>query len=148
VPPAWTHAVGIVWLPPLVGAFFALSLREEGKGLREAARFLVAYAFAVRGAVALLIVAATSFRLGSHYDLSPLVRVPIPFSGGVREFEAGSLEQILSLGVLPQLLVWPLLTVAAGWLGAWVTWIVLQGRRPPLAQARVPLPMAPTPGAE
>jgi hypothetical protein len=146
-PPAWTQAVGISWLAPLVGAFFALSLREEGKALRDVVGPLVAYAFTVRGAVALLIVAATSLRLGSHYDLSPLVRVRVPFSGALREFEPGSLDQVLSLGVLPQLLVWPVYTVASGLLGAWLTWALLQGRRPPLPQARAPLPVTPTPGA-
>jgi len=117
-PVSWTMAVGIVWLAPVVGAYFAVSLRDEGKGLRHVARALVAYALVVRGAVAGLMVAATTLRLGSHYDLSPLVRLPL--LGRVREFEAGSLNQILTLGVLPQLLVWPLYTIAAGLLGAWV----------------------------
>jgi hypothetical protein len=146
-PPGWTQAVGIFWLAPLVGAFFALSLREEGKGLRDVVRPLVAYALIVRGAVALLIVAATRLRLGSHYDLSPLVRVHIPFSGALREFEPGSLDQILSLGVIPQLLVWPVYTLLSGWVGAWLTSVVLQGRQPPVAQTRGSLPMTPSPNA-
>jgi hypothetical protein len=146
-PTSWTHAVGIVWLAPLAGAFFALGVHEEGKGLGRAVRALVAYAFIVRGAVTLLIVAATFLRLGSHYDVSPLVSVRNPFSGALRAFEPGSLAQVFTLGVVPQLVVWPVYTVASGWLGAWLTWVLLQGRRPPVAQTRAPLPMTPSPDA-
>jgi hypothetical protein len=139
-PPPWTRAVGIFWLAPLVGACFTLSLREEGKGLRGVVRPLVAYAYAVRGCVALLMALATRGRLGSHYDLSPLVHLRAPFSGAPVELAAGSLEQILLLGVLPQLVVWPVYTIVAGWAGAWLASRLAQVSRP---LGTEPLPMQP-----
>jgi hypothetical protein len=138
-PPAWSNAVGIAWLAPLVGAWFALNLREEDRPLKHVTRLLAGYAVVVRGVVIGLVVAATVLRLGTHYDVTPLVRVRIPFSGAWHEFEPGSLDQILGLGVMPQLLFWPLYTIVTGWLGAWIAWTLL-------AQTREPLPMTPSPG--
>jgi hypothetical protein len=132
-PPSWTQAVGIFWLAPLVGAFFTRSLHDEGKGMRDVVRALLAYAFVVRGAVLLLVAVATHWRLGSHYDVSPLVQVRLPVWGALLDLAPGSLKQFLILGVVPQLLVWPMYTVVSGWLGAWLTARPLQGRRPPLA---------------
>jgi len=145
-PPSWVRAVGIVWLAPVVGAYFVLSARDEAKGLVQVARALVAYALIVRSGVAALIIAATSLRLGSHYDVSPLVRVRLPFSEEIREFVPGSVDQILSLGVFPQLLIWPVYTIVSGLLAAWVVWLLVQGRQPPVPQARAPLQVTPSPG--
>jgi hypothetical protein len=117
-PAAWTQTVGVTWMAPVVGAFFWVCLRAEGRGMRALLASLVVYAYAVRGAVALLMVAATSLRLGSHYDVSPLVLVYNPVTGRPYSFTAGSLEQVVSLAVLPQLVVWPIYTVLAGLLGA------------------------------
>lgn len=136
-PAAWTQAVGIVWLAPLVGAYFSLSLREEGQGTGALLRALVAYAFSIRGTVAALMLVATLLQLGSHYDLSPLVRVSIPWSRRVREFEAGSASQILNLGIVPQLVVWTCYTVVAGLLGAALGRVLLhRGGPPPVPQPR------------
>jgi hypothetical protein len=146
-PLSWTQGVGLFWLTPLVGAYFTLSLRDAGKGMRDVMRALTAYAFAVRGAVTLLVAVATRWRLGSHYDVSRLVRVRVPLSGILLELEPGSVKQFLVLGVVPQLLVWPVYTIVAGWLGAWLTRRLLQGGRPPLALEPAPLPMAPSPDA-
>ena len=55
-------AVGVAWMPLPVGAFFALNLRAEGKGFRSLLAALVTYAYAVRGPVAALMVAATTLR--------------------------------------------------------------------------------------
>jgi hypothetical protein len=79
---------------------------------------------------------ATTWRLGSHYDLSPLVRVWDPFAGGVREFEPGSPAQFLGLGLLPQLVAWTSYTIVSGMLGASLAWLLVRGKRPPLPQAR------------
>jgi hypothetical protein len=68
--------------------------------------------------VALLVVVATTLRLGSHYDISALGYVKNPMSGRWYEFAAGSLDQIVFLGLLPQLVFWPVYTVAAGMMGA------------------------------
>lgn len=113
-PELLTQAVGVTWMAPVAGAFFAACRRGEGHGWRDLLRPLWAYAFAVRGFVALVGVVATRLHLGTHYDVSPLVRVPVGLTGHFFAFEAGSLSQVFALVLLPQLVVWPLYTVAAG----------------------------------
>jgi len=117
-PRAWTDAVGITWLVPVIGVFFALNLRAAGLHLGRLVGALLVYAFAVRGAVAALMLVATSLRLGSHYDISPLELVRDPLTRQVHEFVPGSLSQMISLAVIPQLVVWPLITVLIGLLAA------------------------------
>jgi hypothetical protein len=117
-PPAWCYAMGVTWLAPVVGAFFALNLRREGKPRAALASALLIYGLAVRGAVAALMVAASMLRLGSHYDVSALGWVQNPFTGNVYHFVPGSFSQVWNVGVIPQMAVWPLYTVLAGVLGA------------------------------
>src|SRR6185503_19436042 len=88
---------------------------------------LAAYALASRGAVALLIVAASTWRLGSHYDLSRVTDVW--FWGAMHRFEAGSFQQVLYLGVLPQLTFWVAYTVVTGLMGAALAAALLSARR-------------------
>jgi hypothetical protein len=130
-PWAWTNAVGVTWMAPVVGAFFAWNLREEGKPFRSLLAALAVYALAVRGTVAGLMVVASTLRLGSHYDVSALVQVRNPFSGDVHTFTAGSLQQVLQLGVVPQLVAWPVYTVLAGLLGAAILWVLRSSWRTP-----------------
>ena len=117
-PTSWTHAIGVTWLGPVVGAYFLMHLRERGRGWATLTLRLLAYAALVRSAITLLMVAATTYRLGSHYDLSgfPLVRMPI--TGAIYVFEPGSWAQIAFLGAIPQLTLYVAYTVATGLLGA------------------------------
>lgn len=140
-PPFWTQAVGVTWIAPVVGAFFALNLRAEGRGFRSLLAALVLYAFAVRGVVAGLMTVATRMRLGSHYDVSPLVLVYSPLSGYPYTFHEGSAAQILGVALIPQLLIWPIYTVLAGLLGAGAAWIVVAARG--LSPASPPIEVAP-----
>jgi len=118
-PPALCWAVGVTWLAPVVGAVFAFNLRREGKdGFAALTLALLVYGFAVRAAVAALMVAASTQRLGSHYDVSALVRVRNPFTGSLYTFVPGSFNQVWTVGVIPQLAVWPVYTVLTGFLGA------------------------------
>jgi len=117
-----TQAVGVTWMAPVAGAFYAVVLREQGARLRDLVRPLVAYAFLVRGFVALVAVLATRLELGTHYDLSPLVEFTLRLTGTQHVFAAGSWWQILWLSLVPQLLVWPVYTVAAGLLGGALAW--------------------------
>lgn len=117
-PQAWTQAVGITWAAPAVGAFIFFNVRHQRRPLLALVAALLAYGFASRAAVAALMATASSLQLGSHYDISALVRVANPFTREVYEFEPGSLHQIVSLGVLPQLGVWPFYTVLSGLIGA------------------------------
>jgi hypothetical protein len=134
-PSSWTRPIGITWLAPIVGAFFALNAKKEGRGLRTVAWSLLAYGIAVRGAVALLMVLTTALRLGSHYDVSALVYIKSPLSSHWHQFASGSFEQLLFLALLPQLVFWPIYTVVTGMMGAVVA--VLLGARG--AEPRVPL---------
>jgi hypothetical protein len=109
--------MGVVWLPPVVGAFFAQNLRSEGRGFRSLVSALFGYAIIVRGSVAVLMLLASFLRLGSHYDVSSILEVQTPFHTWVR-FVPGSLRQVLELGVLPQLFFWTTFTVVTGLMGA------------------------------
>jgi hypothetical protein len=107
--------MGVTWLAPVAGAYLATGLGP--KWPRPLARTLVAYAFLVRGFVAALGVLATRLGLGTHYDVSALTSVPVALTGAVYTFAPGSWPQILWLTLVPQLVVWPVLTVLAGLLG-------------------------------
>jgi hypothetical protein len=117
-PPFLTQLVGVTWLAPVVGAFVFWNARKEGRGLAPMLKGLALYAIAVRGAVLLLMLLATIRRFGSHYDVSPLTLVLNPLTGQTHQFTPGSLAQFVNLAVVPQLVVWPLFTVAAGLVGA------------------------------
>jgi hypothetical protein len=117
-PAAWTYPVGITWLGPPVGAFFVWRLREEGRGLRALLPVLLLFAIPVRAAVAGLMAVATLWRLGTHYDLSRIVTVRMPFTGEPAGFLPGSWEQVLMLAVAPQLTFWVGFTVVTGLVGA------------------------------
>lgn len=117
-PPAWSYAVGVTWMAPVVGAFFLFNLRRRGKGVAALAGALLAYGLAVRASVAALMVVASTLRLGSHYDVSALVRVQNPLSGRLYQFAPGSFAQVWNVAVIPQLAFWPVYTVVAGLLGA------------------------------
>lgn len=136
-PQSWTFAVGVTWLAPLVGAWFAYSLRREGApGWRALVPALAAYALAVRGAVAAFMVLATGLRLGTHYDMSPLVDVVNPLTGARYALAAGSLDQILNLVLVPQLVFWPVATVVMGLVGAGLLRVAGLGRRGPWPGAK------------
>lgn len=116
-PRHWTYAVGITWLVPLLGIYFLASRPRELRRLRRLARDLVTYALAARGLVAALMVVATTARLGSHYDVSSVHRVKMS-AAMVLDLAPASARQILALVLIPQLVVWPVLTLVFGLLGA------------------------------
>lgn len=132
-PPFLTQLVGVTWLAPVVGAYLFWSARTEGRTFTAILRPLVLYAVAVRGAVLLLMIVATTRRLGSHYDVSSLTLVENPLTGQIHRFTPGGLAQIASLAVIPQLAVWPVYTVAAGLIGAGLAQVLeasWQGSKP------------------
>lgn len=117
-PPLLAQSIGVTWMAPVAGAYFAVCLREQRPPWRALLSTLAAYAFLVRGFVALFGLLATLNGLGTHYDVSGLTAVPLALTGGTSAFVPGSLRQILWLTLLPQLVLWPALTVAAGLAGA------------------------------
>ncbi len=144
-PAGWTHAVGITWIAPMVGAYLALHFRAEKQSFRALLGALVLYAFAARGAVAALMVVATHWRLGSHYDVSPLTLVVNPMTGQAYSFASGSAEQIRNVAILPQLVVWPIYTVLAGLLGVALARIVMAAWGRPQSPAVSPSSPDPLP---
>jgi len=124
-PPAWARPAGITLLAPAVGAFFFLNLRRQQKTLGPLVKALALYAIVVRGWIATLYVLASAFRLGSHFDQSGVGRVL--FAGHIYHFVPGSFRQVFYLGVLPQVVVWPVFTILAGLLGAAML-LALQGQ--------------------
>ncbi len=133
-PTSWTHAVGVIWLGPVVGAYFLVHLRERGRAWATLAWRLLAYAVIVRFAVTAMMVAATKLELGSHYDLSGFTAVTVPILGGTYPFEPGSWRQIAFLAAIPQLTFYVAHTVVMGLLGAKLFELAMTARR---AQAPV-----------
>jgi len=137
-PPLMRGVFGVVWLAPVVGAFAYANLAPERRTFRRFVWAMLVYIVAVRGFVALTYVLASTLRLGSHYDVSSVAT----FTGGGYNLEPGSPTQILVLGVLPQVVFWPIYTLLAGALGAAVAWLAAHARQPPLAELDRPVTMA------
>ncbi len=116
-PAQLAQAVGVTWIAPIAGAYLGTSLRRDRPGWRPLLRTLVAYAFLVRGFVALVGIAATRLELGSHYDVSDLTLLPLSLTGEIAPFVHGSWRQLLWLTLLPQLVAWPVYTVVVGMVG-------------------------------
>jgi hypothetical protein len=116
-PSLLVQALGVTWLAPIAGAYLATSLLPRQSGWKPVLRSLVAYAFLVRGFVALVGIVATQLDLGTHYDVSAVTSVPVSLTSTVYHFVPGGWRQALWLTLVPQLLVWPVFTVVAGWLG-------------------------------
>jgi hypothetical protein len=123
-PALLVQAIGVTWLAPVAGACLATSVLPGQAGERPVLRGLLSYAFLVRGFVALVGIVATQLGLGSHYDVSSVTAVPVYLTGSVYHFVPGGWHQAFWLTLVPQLLVWPVFTAVAGWLGAKVAGIV------------------------
>lgn len=121
-PPELTAVVGVTWMAPVAGAWFATCLRDGSRQPRALLAPLLAYAFLVRGFIALVAALATRLHLGTHYDVSPLVQVKLALSDSVYTFASGSAAQIFWLTLVPQLVVWPLFTVATGLAAGLLAW--------------------------
>ena len=120
-PQPLVQAMGVTWLAPVAGAYLATALAGGWPGLGRLARLLVAYSFLVRGFVAIVGVLATRLGLGTHYDVSALTSVPVALTGSVYAFAPGGSGQVFWLLLVPQLVVWPVFTVATGLLGGALT---------------------------
>jgi hypothetical protein len=121
-PPELAQSVGVTLVAPIAGAWLATCLRDEAGGWRDLLRRLAAYAFLVRGFVALLGIAATRLGWGTHYDVSNLTSVVPAATSQPWTFEPGSLHQVFWLVLVPQMLAWPLYTIAAGLAGGALAW--------------------------
>ena len=115
-PEPWARLVGVTWLAPVIGAYFAVCLKGEGRGWKDLVLHLLGYALAVRGVIALLMIVASTLHLGTHYDVSRLTEVG--FLGRIYSFEQASARGILIITVVSQLVFWPVYTVLSGLIGA------------------------------
>jgi hypothetical protein len=100
--------IGISWLPPIFGIYFANKLiRSPGKPWRKLFNTLFLYGLAARIPVIVIMGLAIYGNWGTHYDSFP----PGSFSG------ATSLAKFLRGAVMIQLIWWALIwTVGAGML--------------------------------
>jgi hypothetical protein len=112
------ESLSVTWMAPVAGAYLASGLGGLRGNLRPVLRTLVAYAFLVRGFVALVGAVATLNGLGTHYDASAITTVSLAPTGTSWAFAPGSLPQVFWLTLLPQLVLWPALTVLAALAGA------------------------------
>jgi len=140
-PAALIQTVGVTAMAPVAGAYFAACLREQ-RGWRPLLRSLVAYAFLVRGFVALVGVVATLRGLGTHYDISALTSITPALLGQEYAFVARSARQIVWLILLPQLVVLPLFTILAGLVGGGLAGLALGARRGARSASPSPGPLA------
>lgn len=113
-PAVLVDAVGVTGLAPVAGVYLALMRQPRAGGAVALLHDLLRYAFLVRGFVAILGVLATRLALGTHYDVSTLTEVSAAFAERPWQFAPGSWEQLLWLTLLPQLVIWPALTILAG----------------------------------
>ncbi len=113
-PTLLAEAIGVTWMIPIAGAYLAVTLPPGDAGWRSLVRRLAAYAFLVRGAIALGSVLATRRGLGTHYDVSSLTALSIGSAGHLYTFAPAGWSQILWLTLLPQLVAWPVVTVLLG----------------------------------
>jgi len=147
-PSLLVQAIGVTWLAPVAGACMATGLTPARPGRRRLLRALFSYAIFVRGFVALVAVVATRFGLGSHYDVSGLTFVPVTWTGDAYTFVPGTWRQTFWLILVPQLVIWPAITIVAGMAGAALARCLSASRRsasrPPLGGADA----APAPGRD
>lgn len=109
------HAVGLFWLIPALGIQAALSgCRSDRKAPWG---WFWSLGLLVRVPVVAVMAIATHWQLGTHYSLARIERVTLPGCAGPIVFEH-PFARWFWLAVVPELLVWPMLTA----LGAAVTW--------------------------
>jgi len=128
-PASLTQLFGVTWLAPVVGAYFFVAVRAEGRGWGSLLTALLGYGMAARAVVVALYLLSTSLHLGSHYDLSTVWSVNTPW-GQAYHFVPGGFSQMLRLVLIPQLVFWPAFTVAAGVLGAGLAHMVHEAGTP------------------
>jgi hypothetical protein len=119
-PVVLSQAVGVTLFAPIAGAYLGACARDAGLAARELLRVLVAYAFLVRGAVAVVGLAATRLGTGTHYDVSGMTSVTLAGTGRAFTFVPGSWTQAIWLTLVPQLTLWTVYTVAVGFAAGWL----------------------------
>jgi hypothetical protein len=111
VPQSLAMFIGIIWLILPLAVYFG---NEAAKTASQATfwRWLVGYTFTIRIFVLVIMVLATHFHWGTHFDNSSVTSYRL--GGTIYHVESNSWEQYGNLIIFPQLVLWPLVTLAAG----------------------------------
>ncbi|MFQ5789399.1 MAG: hypothetical protein ACE5JI_02885 [Acidobacteriota bacterium] len=122
--------MGIIWLIVPLPVYFA----REAATVRSQRKFWAwtfGYAFGIRALVVVLMLLVTHFELGTHFDNSGVTQYTV-FD---QDFtvEAHSWEQYRNLIFLPQLFLWTAVTVLAGLILGWPTYLVASRRQREIA---------------
>jgi hypothetical protein len=121
VPLSLATFVGIIWLVVPLPVYFAVRAARLGSQ-RRFWRWSVAYAIGTRLLVVMVMLIATYFELGTHFDNSGVTRFEV--FGKVYDVEPHSWGQYGNLILFPQLVLWTGLTLVAsvlfGWPSYWI----------------------------
>jgi hypothetical protein len=111
VPQSVAMFIGIIWLIVPLAVYFGA---EAAKAASQAAfwRWLLSYTFIIRVLILVIMVLATYFRWGTHFDNSSVTSYKL--GSTVYHVESGSWEQYRNLILFPQLILWPAVTLLAG----------------------------------
>ena len=126
VPPNVAMLIGVIWLIVPLSVFFGLEAAKAGSQ-RKFWTWLVGYAWGIRVWILALMLLATYFHLGTHFDNSSVTSYTV--FGEVEEVETGSWDQYRNLIVFPQMLLWPAVTIVAGFVLGWPTYFITSRRR-------------------
>ncbi|MDA2930186.1 hypothetical protein MYX84_09610 [Acidobacteria bacterium AH-259-O06] len=118
--------IGIIWLILPLSIYFALEAAKGGSQ-RRFWTWLLSYAFAIRILILALMVLATYFHLGTHFDNSSITTYTV--FGKVEKVEAGSWDQYRNLIVFPQMVLWPAVTLTVGVIIGWPTYLISSRRQ-------------------
>ncbi|GEM_PF-4770565 len=118
---------GIIWLIVPFGVYFGVEAAKVGSQ-KKFWLWLFSYAFGVRAFVIVVMLIATYFQLGTHFDNSSVTTFTV--FGKVQNVAAGSWEQYQALILFPQLFLWTSATLLAGLIFGWPSyWLVSRRRR-------------------
>lgn len=116
---------GIIWLIVPVAAYLGVESARLGS-LRRFWAWMLAYTYGIRVLVVAVMVVATRFHLGTHFDNTGVSR----FTAFGRELmlEPGSWAHYRDLIVVPQLVAWAGLTLLAGLVVGWPCHVLVRRR--------------------
>lgn len=126
---------GIIWLIVPVAAYLGVEAAKTGS-LRRFWGWMLGYTYAIRIFIVGVMLVATHFHLGTHFDNSAVTRFTA-FGREVR-LEANSWAQYRTLIVVPQLVAWAGLTLLAGALVGWPCYAIARRRAHGKAALRSP----------
>ncbi len=125
VPRDLALSFGIIWLVVPVPVYLGWHAARAGSQ-RTFWGWLVVYTFCIRGLVVAVMLAATHFQLGTHFDNSSVTSYTV--FGHALEVEARSSAQYARLILFPQMVLWPAVTLVAGLLLGWPAYLVTARR--------------------